>query len=557
MKHLILLILGLMCFESINAQDLIWITPYAPDYKGREFVSEQNHLDIKLRLLTNNIVQPSDFTIYINNQPLPSYKAGEVSLVGRTFKATIPLQNGNQQIEVSYKNNTKEYRSEILQVNYSAGKANLYLLAFGTDPVDLEYTDEDAWDFANAFRGQAEGKDALFGKVEVRTLLGEQATASAMLREVERLSTLYKIGDIKSNDVVILFSSSHGAINNNRFYLKGNDYSSMSPTSTSLRYENILEHFDAIDCKKICFIDACHSGEAKGNEAAISNAIIDLSRNQNGLTTITSSSAEELSYEDAAWKNGAFTESILEGLQGKADANNDDIIYIEELYNYVKKQTKSIVHSIKNQWQNPQLTRDELGNLPLYKVSNHRNKIESRKVENLLEKRPTRIGEKGYMTDARDGQRYKTVMLKDGKIWMAQNLNFQTNDSYCYKKDPENCKEYGRLYKWNIINKICPKNWHLPNVYEWRAMIEQYGSDYENYNKLISGGATGFSAKLGGYRSTLGTHFYIEKHGYYWSSILDDDKEVWLYKFHRPSQKLRPLKLFRDSLIVSCRCVQD
>lgn len=51
-------------------------------------------------------------------------------------------------------------------------------------------------------------------------------------------------------------------------------------------------------------------------------------------------------------------------------------------------------------------------------------------------------------TEPRDGNQYKTVKLKDGNIWMAENLRFKIKASWCYGDDPTNCEKYGRLYTW-------------------------------------------------------------------------------------------------------------
>jgi len=152
----------------------------------------------------------------------------------------------------------------------------------------------------------------------------------------------------------------------------------------------------------------------------------------------------------------------------------------------------------------------------------------------------------GTFTDSRDGQVYKYVKIGT-QTWMAQNLNYQVDSSWCYDDSAANCSTYGRLYQWaaamaidTSYNRafwkgadsaqhqgICPSGWHIPNDTEWGVLLAKVGADSARIKLSSTNGwdnsrngtnADSFSVLPAGYRFDDGTFYNVGKYAYFWSS---------------------------------------
>jgi uncharacterized protein (TIGR02145 family) len=91
----------------------------------------------------------------------------------------------------------------------------------------------------------------------------------------------------------------------------------------------------------------------------------------------------------------------------------------------------------------------------------------------------------GTFTDVRDGYIYKTVKLRDGRWWLAENLRFHRAGSCPPDKNPTaavlathpqyNHARYGRLYTFDAAQHSTPYGWHVPSDKEWQRVLNVYG----------------------------------------------------------------------------------
>ena len=187
----------------------------------------------------------------------------------------------------------------------------------------------------------------------------------------------------------------------------------------------------------------------------------------------------------------------------------------------------------------------------------------------ILSSTPHIIKDPNLFTDPRDGQSYKTVKLKDGNIWMAQNLNFDVGEGcWFYDNDPKYEQEYGRLYTWEAALKACPEGWHVPSDEEWWTLAKVYGGVHNfdkhkdegnakiSFDLLTKVGDSGFAALFGGYLDSERSFHNIENSGNYWSideNLLDT---AYCYSFNRIRSLFFRYNIYK-TVGLSVRCAQN
>ncbi len=353
---------------------VIWTNPNLTVIPPNEmYTTKLQDLDIELRIISNEKINLSQIKIYQNRLALIPSKNTKIQDLGDgsyALKDRITLSDkfSVNEILVRVDQGDVNTESQKFRVNYAPVRPNLYLLSIGTK-TNLRYSTKDARDFAMAYEKQRFKALNYFNSIMIDTLIGPQATTQKIRVAIESIQAKINVGTLSEDDIVFLFFSSHGFVDENKdFRIQGDDFDPLSKSSTSVSYNSeILGPLQKLSCKKIIFIDACQSGGAKASNQDVIQAIHTLKNAPKGLTILTSSGESEESHEDIKWRNGAFTETLIDGLEnGKADINKNGIITINEITDYVKREVPRIVMEVKKVKQTPLLNRNELGDISIY-----------------------------------------------------------------------------------------------------------------------------------------------------------------------------------------------
>lgn len=190
--------------------------------------------------------------------------------------------------------------------------ARTFVLSVGVsnyqdNDLNLAQTTKDAKQFKSVMENHTK---------DITILTSKYANKANILEKLRALSNRAQKGD-----KLVVFFSGHG-------YPGG--VLSFDKTISYQEINDILSKSAA--SAKICFVDACHAGsvsDVKDNSKAYK------APTTGNIIYMMSSRADEYSVEHPWMGHGFFTQSLLKGLRGKADANRDKKLTVRELFNYV------------------------------------------------------------------------------------------------------------------------------------------------------------------------------------------------------------------------------
>jgi hypothetical protein len=208
-------------------------------------------------------------------------------------------------------------------------RPRLVLLGIGVDKYlnpkyDLNYATTDARSFLAALTMRAKG---LFASVQSELLLDEQATREGLIAALGRVAT-----NARSQDVFVFFYAGHGialdadttAQADFNFVLHGltqmTDPEKVRAAGVSgAEFRELASKVKAQ--KQVLLIDACNSGalaEAFAKRGAAEEIALRKLSRSTGAALIAASKADQFAQEFATLGHGAFTQALIDGVNGKA-----------------------------------------------------------------------------------------------------------------------------------------------------------------------------------------------------------------------------------------------
>lgn len=189
------------------------------------------------------------------------------------------------------------------------------------------------------------------------------------------------------------------------------------------------------------------------------------------------------------------------------------------------------------------------------------------------------------LIDERDGKKYKTVLVGE-QWWMAENLNYETDNSSCYDDADSNCTKYGRLYTWGAamdsaavfstdgegcgrlreckpkfpVRGICPEGWHIPDTTEWMILFkaaEDYPRalyDPPDWEYCNSDNDYGFSLLPAGIRDNDNKYYGKDRFTIIWSPRMRSNTEAYVMLFNCSQDGVDYRFMYNG---FSVRCIKD
>ncbi len=175
-------------------------------------------------------------------------------------------------------------------------------------------------------------------------------------------AALGKLKDAKPDDLLIVYLAGHGTLLtpdpkalpkrvpgqrgyeielDGKFLFCCPDFTPKKPLETSLSAEEIFDALVKVNCRKVIFLDVCHSGRATET-----NVIRRLIPDGQGPFIMAACEQNQLSYEDPKVGHGLFTYSLMQAMGPdfrRLDKNSSGEMTCKQLFRYVDQKLPELL----------------------------------------------------------------------------------------------------------------------------------------------------------------------------------------------------------------------
>jgi len=216
----------------------------------------------------------------------------------------------------------------------------------GPSKAQLRYAHTDAQGFARVL--------GTLGGIDSSDVIALPEPDSAMLIDQLR-AVSSRLGQARANGIrteLLFYYSGHA------------DAEGLQLGKQHVSYRSLRTALDSLPADvRLGVLDACASGAALRAKGGIRRPafLVDESQDLRGRALLTSSTAEESSHESDRLGGSFFTQSLISGLRGAADADQDHRVTLNEAYRYAYQETLRRTSEEKAGSQHPSVDMDLAG----------------------------------------------------------------------------------------------------------------------------------------------------------------------------------------------------
>jgi WD40 repeat protein len=334
------------------------LPPVVELLSGAEMNATSTSVTIKVKGRSATDAPVTGWRVRVNGQAVSETATRNlaVAAIPGAREIVVPIPAQNSEIQLFAENRHGVSTPAIVRLTWTGAKPapteaqqfkpKLYVLAVGVSKYanpeyNLGLAAKDAADLAEVFQKQ---KGKLYSEVVVRLLTDRKATKDDVLDGLEWLKR-----EVTARDVGVMFLAGHGMNDNTgKYFFMPHNADPTKLLRTGVPQNDIKDTLNSLAGKAVFFVDTCHSGNALGTArtrsmTSTTDAFVnELASAENGVVVFTASTGRQLSQEDPAWGNGAFTKAVVEGLNGKADFQKTGKITHKGLDYYVSERVKEL-----------------------------------------------------------------------------------------------------------------------------------------------------------------------------------------------------------------------